>query len=67
MIPSCLLQVQYRGSAEERADLLRYYNDFIGDMNRVFDWLMLSRPELDSHRFRDMLEQAIAQGMVSKQ
>lgn len=59
------MQVQYRGSAEERADLLRHYNEFKGDMDRVFDWLMLSRPDLDSHRFRDTLEQAIAAGGVT--
>jgi hypothetical protein len=56
------LQVKYRGSAEERADLLQLVNRFKGDMRSVFDWLMLSRPELDSHRFRDTLEEAVAAG-----
>jgi DnaJ family protein C protein 9 len=55
-------QVKYRGSAEERADLLQLFNRFRGDMRSVFDWLMLSRPELDSHRFRDTLEEAVAAG-----
>jgi DnaJ family protein C protein 9 len=54
--------VKYRGSAEERADLLQLVNRFRGDMRSVFDWLMLSRPELDSHRFRDTLEEAVAAG-----
>lgn len=31
-------------------------------MTRVFDWLVLSRPDLDSHRFRDVIEAAIAAG-----
>lgn len=34
---------QYRGSEEERGDLLRYYEEFDGDMDRVFIFLMLSR------------------------
>lgn len=59
--PICL-QVKYRGSAEERADLLQLVNRFRGDMRAVFDWLMLSRTDLDSHRFRDTLEQAVAAG-----
>ncbi|KAF6258506.1 hypothetical protein COO60DRAFT_1626402 [Scenedesmus sp. NREL 46B-D3] len=53
---------KYRGSADERADLLQLVNRFRGDMRSVFDWLMLSRPELDSHRFRDILEEAITAG-----
>jgi DnaJ family protein C protein 9 len=56
------VQVTYRGSAEERADLLRLYQQHSGDMGRVFDWLMLSRPDMDSHRFRDTIEAAIAAG-----
>jgi DnaJ family protein C protein 9 len=54
--------VSYRGSTEERSDLLRFYTEFGGNMSRVFDWLMLSRPEMDSHRFRDIIEAAIAAG-----
>jgi len=54
--------VTYRGSAEERADLLRLYQQLGGNMTRVFDWMMLSRPDLDSHRFRDTIEAAIAAG-----
>jgi DnaJ family protein C protein 9 len=57
------VQVTYRGSAEERADLLQLYQQHSGGMARVFDWLMLSRPELDSHRFRDIIEAAIAAGV----
>jgi DnaJ family protein C protein 9 len=58
------MQVKYRGSAEERADLLQLVTRFRGDMRAVFDWLMLSRPELDSHRFRDTLEEAVAAGAL---
>jgi hypothetical protein len=58
-----VLQVTYRGSSEERADLLRFYQEFGGNMPRVFDWLMLSRPDVDSHRFRDTIEAAITAGV----
>eukprot|EP00775_Hariotina_reticulata_P010771 gene10771-10927_t len=54
--------VTYRGSDEERRDLLQFYLRFKGDMAKVFNYLMLSRPELDSHRFRNVLEAAIAAG-----
>lgn len=57
---------QYRGSEEERGDLLKYYQQFKGNMDTVFVWVMLSRPELDSHRFMDTLEQAIAAGEVKR-
>jgi hypothetical protein len=42
--------------------LLRFYTEFGGNMSRVFDWLMLSRADMDSHRFRDIIEAAIAAG-----
>jgi hypothetical protein len=57
------MQASYRGSTEERADLLRHYRQLGGNMAKVFDWLMLSRPELDSHRFRDTLQAAITAGV----
>ena len=56
-------QFEYRGSSEEREHLLQHYQRCRGDMTNVFDWVMLSRPELDSHRFRDILEEAIEKGM----
>jgi DnaJ family protein C protein 9 len=59
-------QATYRGSSDERADLLQLYTQFSGDMPRVFDWLMLSRTDLDSHRFRDAIEAAIAAGASMK-
>ena len=52
----------YRGSADERRELLEEYARHAGDMRRVFDWLILSRPELDSHRFADAIDAAIAAG-----
>jgi hypothetical protein len=42
--------------------LLGLYQQHRGGISRVFDWLMLSRPDMDSHRFGDMFEAAIAAG-----
>ncbi len=55
-------QRQYRGSDEEQRDVLQQYTSCSGDMNRVFDWVMCSRPEVDSHRFMDMIDTAIEKG-----
>ena len=51
---------EYRGSAEEARELRELYVKNVGDMDRVFAWLCCSRPEVDSHRFCDALEAAIA-------
>jgi hypothetical protein len=55
-------KIKYRGSPEERADLLRHYAECGGDMAKVFEWVMLSRPELDAHRFMAVLDDAIDKG-----
>ncbi|GIL63016.1 hypothetical protein Vafri_17174 [Volvox africanus] len=57
---------RFQGSADERSDLLRYYNQFRGRMEIVFDHLMCSDPVFDSHRLRDILEEAIAAGEVQR-
>ena len=55
-------QDEYRGSAEERRDIFQLYERHSGSMGHVFEWLMCSEPEVDSHRFMDMLQAAIAAG-----
>lgn len=55
-------QDKYRGSDEERTDLLRHYTQFDGDMEELFRNQLCSEPELDSHRFVDMIEEAIKAG-----
>lgn len=55
-------QREYRGSDEEKKDLLRHYEQLQGNMARVFDMVMVSRPELDSHRFMDIIDAAIQAG-----
>ena len=57
---------QYKGGAEERGDLLVYYEEFEGDMSRVLDWVMLSDPVQDSHRFMDIINSAIDSGEVQR-
>ncbi|GLI62491.1 hypothetical protein VaNZ11_005123 [Volvox africanus] len=57
---------RFQGSVDERSDLLRYYNQFRGRMEIVFDHLMCSDPVFDSHRLRDILEEAIAAGEVER-
>ncbi len=56
----------YKEGADERADILRYYEKFEGNMTKVFDWVMLSDPELDSHRYMDLVNAAIESGQVQK-
>ena len=60
------MQRKYRGSAEERADLLRHYAEFGGDMAKVFEWVMLSRPDADAHRFMAAINEAIAAGEAAR-
>ncbi|GFR47759.1 hypothetical protein Agub_g9524 [Astrephomene gubernaculifera] len=57
---------RYQGSADERSDLLRYYREFKGRMETVFDHLMCSDPDLDSHRLMEVVEEAIAAGEVPR-
>jgi DnaJ family protein C protein 9 len=56
----------FRGGTEERADLLRHYTEFEGNMAKVFDWVMLSDPDRDAHRFMDAIEDAIKKGEVER-
>ncbi|KAL4452266.1 hypothetical protein ABPG75_007928 [Micractinium tetrahymenae] len=50
---------QFRGGQEERAEVLKYYQQFKGDMGKVFEWVMCSDEAADSHRFMDLLDAAI--------
>ena len=54
----------YRGSAEESAELLEFYERFEGDMRKVFQFLPCSEPEVDSHRAMDVVDAAIVDGKV---
>ncbi|KAK9817417.1 hypothetical protein WJX74_007740 [Apatococcus lobatus] len=59
-------QITFRGSEEERQDLLKYYQQFSGNMDQVFQWQICSDPQQDSHRFMDMLTTAIHDKQVKR-
>jgi DnaJ family protein C protein 9 len=54
--------LKYRGSEEERAEVLRYYARYRGNMGLVFMSVMCSDPDRDSHRFMDIVDAAVAAG-----
>lgn len=55
-------EANYRGSDSEARDLKDLYQKFKGNMNRLFCSMLCSEPKLDSHRFKDMIDEAIAAG-----
>lgn len=54
----------YQGSAEERRDVLAAYTSSEGDLNNVFNTVMLSNPLDDEERFRKYIDRAIEVGEV---
>ncbi|KAL9828430.1 putative DnaJ domain, Chaperone J-domain superfamily [Arabidopsis thaliana] len=57
-------EANYRGSESEKNDLIELYNKFKGKMSRLFCSMLCSNPKLDSHRFKDIIDEAIAAGEV---
>lgn len=55
-------EVNYRGSDSEKTDLIDLYKKYKGKMNRLFCSMICSDPKLDSHRFKEILDEAIAAG-----
>ncbi|XP_010491276.1 PREDICTED: chaperone protein dnaJ 6-like [Camelina sativa] len=55
-------EADYRGSETEKKDLLELFTKLKGKMNRLFCSMICSDPKLDSHRFKDILDEAIAAG-----
>ncbi|OVA12274.1 DnaJ domain [Macleaya cordata] len=55
-------EANYRGSESEKKDLMDLYQKHKGNMNRVFCSMLCSDPKLDSHRFKDILNEAISAG-----
>ncbi|KAF8398432.1 hypothetical protein HHK36_017359 [Tetracentron sinense] len=55
-------EANYRGSDSEKNDLMDLYKKSKGNMNRLFCSMLCSDPKLDSHRFKDILNEAIAAG-----
>uniref|UniRef100_A0A7N0TMM9 J domain-containing protein n=1 Tax=Kalanchoe fedtschenkoi TaxID=63787 RepID=A0A7N0TMM9_KALFE len=57
------LSTLYKKHSEtERKDLIKLYDEFKGNMNRLFCSMICSDPKLDAHRFKDMIDEAIAAG-----
>uniref|UniRef100_A0A5B7C593 J domain-containing protein n=1 Tax=Davidia involucrata TaxID=16924 RepID=A0A5B7C593_DAVIN len=55
-------EANYRGSDSEKNDLIDLYKKYKGNMNRLFCSMLCSDLKLDSHRFKDILDEAIAAG-----
>ncbi|KVI12060.1 chaperone protein dnaJ 6-like [Cynara cardunculus var. scolymus] len=57
-------EANYRGSESEKTDLIDLYKKYKGHMNRLFCSMLCSDPKLDSHRFKDIIDEAISTGEV---
>ncbi|XP_076891113.1 chaperone protein dnaJ 6-like [Bidens hawaiensis] len=55
-------EVSYRGSESEKTDLIDLYKKCKGHMSMLFCSMLCSDPKLDSHRFKDILDDAISAG-----
>lgn len=55
-------EANYRGSDSEKNDLINLYKKCKGNMNKLFCSMLCSDPKLDSHRFKEILDGAIASG-----
>lgn len=55
---------KYKGSEEERGDVLGWYEKCEGKMMRLYKNVMLSDPAEDEERFRELIDQAIESGEV---
>ena len=55
---------KYKGSEEERRDVLNAYRKFRGDLNKLFKEVMLCNVLDDDDRFRGIIDEAIKRGDV---
>ncbi|XP_047335525.1 chaperone protein dnaJ 6-like [Impatiens glandulifera] len=55
-------EANYKGSLSEKNDLFNLYKQNKGNMNRLFCSMLCSDTRLDSHRFKDLIDDAIAAG-----
>lgn len=58
------LSKEYKGSDEERDDVLAAYTDAKGNMDQIYEVVMLSNVEKDDDRFRKIIDDAIESGDV---
>ncbi|KAM7269921.1 hypothetical protein ACFE04_029135 [Oxalis oulophora] len=59
-------EANYRGSESEKKDLIELYKECKGNMDRLFCSMICSYPKLDSHRFKDIIDEAIAAGELKQ-
>jgi DnaJ family protein C protein 9 len=55
---------EYKGSAEERRDLIKAYKKVKGNFNKIYDIVMLSDILVDDDRFRQILDEEIENGTI---
>lgn len=55
---------EYKGSAEERRDLLNAYNKCNGRLDSIYSYVMLSDILEDDDRFRQIFDEEIAKGTI---
>ena len=55
---------EYKGSDEERTDLLKAYKSYKGRLDHIYEAVMLSDILLDDDRFREILDDAISKGEI---
>ncbi|KKK21182.1 hypothetical protein P175DRAFT_0525135 [Aspergillus ochraceoroseus IBT 24754] len=58
------LKQEYQGSAEEKRDVLAAFETYGGDLDRVYESVMLCNVLDDDERFRGLIDQAIEDGEV---
>ncbi|EAS34060.3 DnaJ domain-containing protein [Coccidioides immitis RS] len=59
------IKAEYQGSEEEERDLLEAYETYEGDLDKVYEEVMLSNVLDDDERFRKIIKKAIRKGEVT--
>ncbi|KAB8216065.1 DnaJ domain-containing protein [Aspergillus novoparasiticus] len=57
---------EYQGSEEEESDLLAAFEKYRGDMDKIYESVMLCNVVDDDERFRVIIDKAIADGKVEQ-
>ncbi|XP_073132276.1 chaperone protein dnaJ 6-like isoform X2 [Henckelia pumila] len=57
-------EANYRGSDSEKKDLLKLFKECKGNMDRLFCCMLCSDAKLDSHRFKDIIDESISAGKI---
>ncbi|KAJ4381695.1 hypothetical protein N0V86_003059 [Didymella sp. IMI 355093] len=58
------LSDEYKNSVEERGDLLKAYKKYKGNLDHMYEAVMLSDILVDDDRFREILDDAISKGEI---